>query len=138
MQPNQNLQNVAMKIKQMEQQIQAVQKRQSQITQQISEIDATKDGVRELSNREEQDAITPIGKNVYAPSEIKNTNRVLVDVGYGIVLEKDSSKAVNILKDRKDKLLDAKKQVQNQLQQLQQQYQQLASKLSQAQQNMNE
>ncbi len=130
----QDQQRLALQARQIQQGMQKAQQDLQQVEQQLKMIKSTREGIEELSKKEEQDVIAPIGEGVYMPSEIKNTEKTLVEVGAGVVLEKTPDQAIITLGDRKDSLLDVKKKLKAQQKKLQRQYQQIAQQIQQQRQ----
>lgn len=127
-------QQFAGQIQQLQQQMQQIQQKHQQIEQTIEHVDKTREGLRTLSEKEEQSAITPVGAGVYMNTTVEKTNTTLVEVGADVVVEKDTIDAINFLGDRKDQLMQAKQQYKQKLQQLQSKYQQFVSQIKQQQQ----
>lgn len=129
-------QQMASKVKQLEKQMQKLQQVTQQVQQSIEQVEETREGLGEISEGE-QNAMSPIGAGVYMGSKLEDTDKVLVEIGADLVMEKETSDAINYLGDRKDKLLEAKKRYQEQLKKIKQQYQQIMGKARQMQQGQN-
>jgi len=111
--------------------MQKAQQDLNQVNQQINNIEATREGIEELSKKEQQDIVSPIGAGVYMPSLAKNSGKLLVEIGSGIVVEKKPEQAIITLGDRKDNLMEAKNKLKARLKLLQRQYQQIAGQIQQ-------
>ncbi len=125
----QEQQKMALQIRRIQQRMKKIQEDLQQVNQQINRIDSTREGIEEISEKKEQEIISPVGEGVYMPAEIKNTEKTLVEAGAGVVIEKTPKKAINTLGDRKDSLIEARKNLKAQLQKLQNQYKQMASQM---------
>ncbi|MFW5902815.1 MAG: prefoldin subunit alpha [archaeon] len=124
-------QRMMLQVRRIQQGMQQTQQNLEQVNQQINNIERTREGIEELSEKEQQDIVSPIGAGAYMPSLIKDSGKLLVEIGSGIVIEKKPEQAIITLGDRKDNLLEAKNKLQARLRMLQKQYQQLASQIQQ-------
>lgn len=129
MKVSQQMQNLAVQAKRVENQASSLQQQMQQLNNKINMIESTREGIDELIQKDDQEVITPIGDDVYVQSKIRNSKKMLVNVGSGVVVEKKPSEATNILGDRKDMLIEARKKYQVQLQKLQKQYQNLVGQM---------
>ncbi len=132
----QQLQQAASQVKRMEQQIQQVNQKKQQVESTIEMIEETREGLQDLSG-EEKEGFSDVGAGVYMQSTMKGNEKVLVNVGADIAVEKEPTEAVNYLGDKKDELLEAKDQYQSYLKQLQQKYQQLIKQMREMQQSQD-
>ena len=73
----------------------------------LAEIDNTINSLEFLEkDKKERTALIPLKSGVLAEGKITNSKQVLVDVGQGVVLRKDTKNALETMRNRKKVLLD--------------------------------
>lgn len=81
--------------------VQSLQERIELLNQLINNIEVTLNSLEGIKNlKEENEVLFPLGGIVYVKSKVLITNKVLINVGAGIVLEKNISEAMEYLRDR--------------------------------------
>lgn len=134
---NEDMRKQAMQMKQMENQANALQQNLQEAKNTISSVEQTIEGLKNLEGKKEANAMLPIGPGVVTKAKIEDNDKVLVNVGAGIFTWKKPGKAVSSLKDKKDQLIEVKKNLEKQVNKVQQSYQQIASKVQKMAQEQN-
>lgn len=136
--PNQQqAQRLTSQVKSTQNQMQQLQQRKQKVESTIEKLKEIREGLGELPE-DKKEAMSPIGAGVYAPSEVKNTGKVLVNVGSDVVVEKEVNEATNYLGDREDQLMQLKQRYQQQLQKLQKKYQEMVKKIREIRQGQGQ
>ena len=99
---------ILQQVQQMEQQILA-------INQQISELHTLKDNLNELKEVKNRKIQTPLGSGIFIESELKDASKVLMGVGSGVIVRKDTNSAVEVIEKQSEELNKLSKQMQNEL-----------------------
>ncbi|HDN17649.1 prefoldin subunit alpha [Candidatus Bathyarchaeota archaeon ex4484_205] len=82
----------------------------------LNELQTTKSALTNLSQSEEETPIlVNLGGGVYASAKLSNSSKILVDVGTGVIVEKDYESVIQLLDKRIKELEDARETLQNQL-----------------------
>lgn len=76
------------------------------------------EAIKNLSLDEETSSLIPLGIGIYVKSAIYPINKVLVNVGGGVVIEKKKEDAVNFIEQRIKEFETASKQLSSQKQQI--------------------
>jgi len=94
-------------------------KQQNMFASKILEVQSTIESINEIKKGKKgaNDILFPLGSATYTKGAIVDTNRLIVEVGAGAVVEKTSDEAKAILEKRKKELEDAigllQKKIQN-------------------------
>ena len=107
------------------QQMQMLENHYSQLTQQessitniIHEANSAIKSINETKVKPQSDNLVPIGMGVYIKSKIQSKDKVVVNIGSGIAIEKDQNSAINWLESRLKELEVALQNVNSQKQQV--------------------
>ena len=110
---------------QLMQQMQMLENHFAQLSQQessiiniIREANSALHSINETKTQDESDGLVPIGKGVYVQSKIQSKDKVVVNIGSGIAIEKDQNSAINWLESRLKELEVALQNVNSQKQQV--------------------
>ncbi len=89
------------------QQMQMLENHYSQLTQQensitniIHEANSAIKSINETKVKPQSDNLVPIGMGVYIKSKIQSKDKVIINIGSGVAIEKDQSSATNWLESR--------------------------------------
>lgn len=66
----------------------------------LREAMASIDSIKGISQNPQADSLIPVGLGTYIKAKMSEDSKVLVDVGAGIVVEKDHDSAINYLESR--------------------------------------
>lgn len=66
----------------------------------LREAMASIESIKGISQNPQADSLIPVGLGTYVKAKISEDPKVLVDVGAGIVVEKDQDSAINYLESR--------------------------------------
>lgn len=97
---NQEIQQKYMILQMMKQQFNSLIEQKNVLDQRVNEITMTSNAIEEISKKKENQSWSPLGSGVFAFSELKNTDKFLIEIGAGVLLKKDSESAKRILSER--------------------------------------
>ena len=110
---------------QLMQQIQMLENHFAQLTQQensiisiIREANSAMQSITETKEENESDNLIPIGMGVYVKSKIQSKDKVVINIGSGVAIEKDQNSALNWLESRLKELEVALQNINMQRQQV--------------------
>ena len=66
----------------------------------LREATAAIESIRSLSQKSESETLVPIGMGTYVPTKISSNNKIILNIGAGVALEKDFPSAINYLEAR--------------------------------------
>ena len=66
----------------------------------LREATAAIESIQSLSQKPESETLVPIGMGTYIPTKISSTNKIILNVGAGVAVEKDFPSAINYLEAR--------------------------------------
>ena len=66
----------------------------------LREATAAIESIQSLSQKSESETLVPIGMGTYIPTKISSTNKIILNVGAGVAVEKDFPSAINYLESR--------------------------------------
>lgn len=92
------------KLKQLDQQL-------GMVDQQIVEDEKLIVHLNELREKPTSDAILPLGGGIFARGSLETLNKVIVNIGSGILVEKNVVDGLKIIEKRMEKLLEAKEEL---------------------------
>lgn len=105
-----------------------VLERETTVTKLIEEARLASYALQNISLDKENEALMPIGVGVYLKTNIPSIDKLLVNVGAGVTIEKTREDTLNYIESRikefeigLNQLRDQKKQITSQLEQIQQQ-----------------
>jgi prefoldin alpha subunit len=105
-----------------------VLERETTVTKLIEEARLASYALQNISVDKENEALMPIGVGVYLKTNIPSIDKLLVNVGAGVAIEKTREDTLNYIESRikefeigLNQLRDQKKQITSQLEQIQQQ-----------------
>jgi len=110
---------------QLMQQMQMLENHFAQLTQQensiisiIREANSALHSINETKTKNESDSLIPIGMGVYVQSKIQSKDKVIINIGSGVAIEKDQNSTINWLESRLKELEVALQNVNSQRQQV--------------------
>ena len=66
----------------------------------LREATASIESIKSLGQQLESETLVPIGMGTYVPTKISANAKIVINIGAGIAVEKDSSSAINYLEAR--------------------------------------
>ncbi|MCV0399927.1 MAG: prefoldin subunit alpha [Nitrosarchaeum sp.] len=66
----------------------------------LREATSAIESIKSLKEKENSDTLVPIGMGTYVQSKISSNNKVVLNIGSGVAMEKDTSAAINYLEAR--------------------------------------
>ena len=107
------------------QQMQMLENHFAQLTQQensiisiIREANSAIQSITETKEENESDNLVPVGMGVYVKSKIQSKDKVVINIGSGVAIEKDQNSALNWLESRLKELEVALQNINMQRQQV--------------------
>jgi len=100
------------------QQLQQIEQQISTIDLQTKELTDLKDNLKELKNYSKKIIHTSIGAGIFLESELKNTDDVLLNVGAGVIIKKDTESAIKIIENQIEELKSIQSQMQSEFERL--------------------
>ncbi len=91
------------KLKSFEGQIKNLQEQMEAVQKAISDLTTLQVGIDELSGKNGEEILAPIGRGIFVPAKITSEN-LLVDIGNGNLVKKNISETQKILKFQGNKL----------------------------------
>ena len=64
------------------------------------EASAAIESIKSLNSKPESDTLIPIGMGTYIPTKISSNNKIILNIGAGVAVEKDFPSAINYLEAR--------------------------------------
>ena len=112
-----------------------IQERIQEIQTIKSELDKTIESLEFFEKVESVDALLNLGGGVFAYADVRDNRKVLVDVGAGVIIEKEVKEAIEILKNKKEemekteqKLRELLNQIASQMMKIQEELEELMKK----------
>ncbi|MFQ5782918.1 MAG: prefoldin subunit alpha [Nitrosopumilus sp.] len=66
----------------------------------LREATAAIESIKSLSEKSDSDTLVPIGMGTYVPTKISSNNKIILNIGAGVAVEKDFPSAINYLEAR--------------------------------------
>ena len=66
----------------------------------LREAAAAIESIQSLSKNPESETLVPIGMGTYIPTKVSSTNKIILNIGAGVAVEKDFTSAINYLEAR--------------------------------------
>ena len=66
----------------------------------LREATSAIDSIKSLSDKSDSETLVPIGMGTYIPTKISSTNKIIMNIGAGVAVEKDFPSAINYLEAR--------------------------------------
>jgi prefoldin alpha subunit len=93
-----------------------LEKQMDQLIHQLQELEIVKDGIKDIANSKiGNEILVPIGAGVFAKATLKDSDKVLMNVGSQIVVEKSSVDAEKLVADQIGELDQIKDKMQGEL-----------------------
>lgn len=99
------------KLKQLDQQL-------NMIEQQITQDQELKENLKEMAKKDKFDLIFPIGGGIFVKGSLEKMDKVIVNVGSGVMVEKKVEEAKEFLIKRRERFLQAKEELGEQVKEL--------------------
>ena len=66
----------------------------------LREANAAIESIKSLNDKSDSDTLVPIGMGTYVPTKISSNNKIIMNIGAGVAVEKDFPSAINYLEAR--------------------------------------
>jgi prefoldin alpha subunit len=105
------IQEKLLRLQQLQLEAENIQKRIFEMEIAESELDKTLETLEYFEGLEDGvDALMNLGAGVFAYVDVKESKKMLVDVGAGVVIEREVKEVIDLLKKRKEKVQRGKEQ----------------------------
>lgn len=106
------LQTKYLQLQLLKQQASAFMEEKNLVDEKVSELVNTINALNKLADAKKgHEILSPIGGSVFLSSDIRDTEKVLVGVGAGIILKKQRTEAIGILQSRLEELTQLEKSI---------------------------
>ena len=92
-------------INMLESRLREFEQQRALVEQQILEQQFLESSLGEIKGKKGEEVKVPLGKGVFVSAKLEKVDKVLVDVGSKILLEKETGEAKKIIGKRKEKLI---------------------------------
>ena len=131
----QNIQNLALQHRDLQKRAQTIQQQTNMLQMSIEDCGRAITTIEDLQSfSKNPDTLVPIGAGSFVNANIANDNKVVVEIGAGISVEKDVDGAITTLNKRKEDLQKVLEQMNQNLAQINQRIQSIESMAKQQQQ----
>lgn len=97
----QKMEQMANVIRAMEEQLENMIRNEEALNRTRNSIHAASESVRQIKNKEqESDTLLSIGGGVFVPTKVSSSNKMLLEIGSGVAIEKDLNYILNYLENR--------------------------------------
>jgi len=107
MKKNKELQEKLVHYRMLEDRMNSLMQQRNLMLNKLPEIDITKETLDEISKVDGNEILVSIGSATYATGKLVKNDKVIVEIGAGVALEKPIDDAIKILKKRRENLEDA-------------------------------
>lgn len=66
----------------------------------LREATAAIESIKSLNQKSDSETLVPIGMGTYIPTKISSNNKIILNIGAGVAVEKDFDSAINYLEAR--------------------------------------
>ena len=123
----------------MKQQLNTLAEQKNLINEKIAELAVSIDALKELKGiKEGQNIMTTLGSNVFVSADIQDTEKVLVNIGNGILARKSREDAIVFLKLRMTEIGDIDKELTSEINKYVEEIQRLEPELQRMVEQMQE
>jgi len=109
------IQSKIMEMNMLENRLKQLDQQLGMIEQQILEDEKLEENLKDLKNKEKSEAVLPLGGGIFVQGSVEKTDKVLVNIGSKILVEKSVDEAGEILGKRRQKLGDGKEELGNEI-----------------------
>ncbi len=107
------LQEKALAYRILESRLESMSKQRDLLVQRMVEIESTLESIRELQ-KSKGEVLFPLGSTAYTFGKI-TSDKMIVEIGAGVALEKTPDEAAKILEERKQEVAEVVRKVQDQM-----------------------
>ena len=123
----------------MKQQLNALAEQKNLINERIAELAVSIDALKKLKDvKEGQNIMTTLGSNVFVSADIQDTERVLVNIGNGILARKRREEAISFLELRMNEIGDIDRELTSEINKYVEEIQRLEPELQKMVEQMQE
>ena len=123
----------------LKQQLNALAEQKNMINERIAELAVSIDALKKLKDvKEGQNIMTTLGSNVFVSADIQDIDKVLVNIGNGILARKSREDAINFLELRMTEIGDIDKELTSEINRYVEEIQRLEPELQRMVEQMQE
>jgi len=123
----------------LKQQLNALAEQKNMINERIAELAVSIDALKKLKDvKEGQNIMTTLGSNVFVSADIQDTEKVLVNIGNGILARKDREDAISFLELRMSEIGDIDRELTSEINKYIEEIQRLEPELQKMVEQMQE
>ena len=123
----------------MKQQLNALAEQKNLINEKIEELAVSIDALKKLKNvKEGQNIMTTLGSNVFVSADVQDTEKVLVNIGNGILARKSREDAISFLQKNLEEIGDIDKELTSEINKYVEEIQRLEPELQKMVEQMQE
>ena len=123
----------------MKQQLNTLAEQKNLINERIAELAVSIDALKKLKDvKEGQNIMTTLGSNVFVSADIRDTEKVLVNIGNGILARKSREDAISFLDLRMNEIGDIDKELTSEINKYVEEIQRLEPELQKMVEQMQE
>jgi len=74
--------------------------KESALFQALRETTAAVESVKAIQEKSESETLVPIGMGVYVKTKVSSSDKIIINVGAGVAMEKDNDSTLNFLESR--------------------------------------
>ena len=127
---NREIQEAVIKIRAIEQQVPTMQQNIEALNRILIETATAINTLKEVAKlKKETSTKTPIGSGVFINSKVSKQEKVLMEVGEGIIVEKPATEAIEKLQKREKDIQENLERMQLSMQQMEKDYLELSKKI---------
>ena len=124
------IQEAVIKIRAIEQQVPTIQKNIEALNKILIETATAINTLKEITKlKKETNTKTPIGSGVFIKSKVEKQEKVIIEVGEGVMVEKETSQVIETLQKRQKDIQDNIEKMQLSMQSMEKDYTELAKKI---------
>ncbi|PIN74003.1 prefoldin subunit alpha [Candidatus Woesearchaeota archaeon CG10_big_fil_rev_8_21_14_0_10_45_16] len=100
-----NVQEQLMQFQMLQGQIEQITEHVQLLNQQMQELDASKTALQDLALSEaKSEMLAPVANGIFVKATLQDTQKLLVNVGAGTVVEKTVEEVINLLKQQEEEM----------------------------------
>jgi len=99
--PQNEIQQKLMQYQALENTLQELSQRREIFGMRLMEIEQTKQALDEIKDSKDSDVFVPLGSSVFLPGKLKEKEKMIVEVGADVALEKEPDQVKRILEEKK-------------------------------------
>lgn len=116
-----------------QEQIESIYSQVEMIEKLIDEYNRAIETMKEIAEMESKEVLMPLGINVFGYAELKDTNKVVVNIGRSVYMEKTINNAIDFLNKKIEELKKSEEKLAKTAEELRMKMEEIANKLKDVQ-----